>query len=201
MAGFTLTVTQRKGGVGRSYAGAVKSRAFAELLVDEVHRDDSQPHRVFDPDDLQRLADSIKRWRWVVLVGERRLRACKLAGLDRVRVEFVEREPNKPSRTSFAPTSLTRAKSRLKCGWLHGAGLGRRIKRRAERYQRARLPGGRWPAWTRSRGLPTACTRMAGIDARAVTPPEGPKIAGADQSPPGPPPAGGAGVRVPRAAS
>jgi len=89
------------------YAAAVKSRAFAELPVDAVERDETQPREEFDREDLQRLADSIVRFgqlapirvrhdeargRWVVLVGERRLRACKLAGLDRVRVEFVERE-------------------------------------------------------------------------------------------------------------
>jgi len=89
------------------FAGAVKSRAFAELPVDAVERDECQPREEFDPDDLRRLADSITRFgqlapirvrhdpgrnRWVVLVGERRLRACKLAGLERVRVEFVERE-------------------------------------------------------------------------------------------------------------
>lgn len=89
------------------YGGAIKSRAFAELPVDEVHRDETQPRTVFDEGDLQRLSESIKRFGqlspirvrrdearglWVVLVGERRLRACKLAGLQRVRVEFVERE-------------------------------------------------------------------------------------------------------------
>jgi ParB family chromosome partitioning protein len=89
------------------FAGAVKSRAFAELPVDQVDRDEAQPREEFDADDLRRLADSILRFgqlapirvrrddargRWVVLVGERRLRACKLAGLERVRVEFVERE-------------------------------------------------------------------------------------------------------------
>ncbi len=88
------------------YAGAVKSRAFAELPVDAVGRDESQPREEFDGEDLRRLAESIVRFGqlapirvrrddargcWVVLVGERRLRACKLAGLDRVRVEFVER--------------------------------------------------------------------------------------------------------------
>jgi ParB family chromosome partitioning protein len=66
-----------------------------------------QPRTEFDEADLTRLAESIKRFgqlapirvrydagqdRWVVLVGERRLRACRLAGLERVRVEVVERE-------------------------------------------------------------------------------------------------------------
>lgn len=88
------------------FEGAVRSRAFGELPVDAVGRDESQPREDFDPDDLERLASRLRRFgqlapirvrrdeaagRWVVLVGERRLRACKLAGLERVRVEFVER--------------------------------------------------------------------------------------------------------------
>jgi ParB/RepB/Spo0J family partition protein len=89
------------------YDGAVKSRAFAELPLDAIVRDETQPREEFDPTELRWLADSIARFgqispirvrhdeargKWVVLVGERRLRACKLAGLDRVRVEFVERD-------------------------------------------------------------------------------------------------------------
>ncbi|MFO0951197.1 MAG: ParB/RepB/Spo0J family partition protein [Isosphaeraceae bacterium] len=88
------------------YAGAVKSRAFGELPVDALTVGE-QPRTEFDQAELERLADSIKRFgqlapvrvrfdagqgSWVVLVGERRLRACRLAGLERVRVEFVERE-------------------------------------------------------------------------------------------------------------
>jgi ParB family chromosome partitioning protein len=88
------------------YAGAVKSRAFAELPVAAIQCA-PQPREVFEPEALKRLADSIKRFgqlapirvrhdldrgAWVVLVGERRLRACVLAGLERVRVELVERE-------------------------------------------------------------------------------------------------------------
>jgi ParB family transcriptional regulator, chromosome partitioning protein len=88
------------------YEGAIRTRAFAELPVSAVVRDESQPREEFDPEDLRRLAESIKRFgqlapirvrhdadrnRWVVLVGERRWRACQLAGLERVRVEFVDR--------------------------------------------------------------------------------------------------------------
>jgi ParB family transcriptional regulator, chromosome partitioning protein len=88
------------------FEGAIRSRAFGELPVDAVARDEGQPREDFDASDLERLASSIRRFgqlapirvrrdeaagRWVVLVGERRLRACKLAGLERVRVEFVER--------------------------------------------------------------------------------------------------------------
>lgn len=87
------------------YAGAVRSRAFAEMPLEAIACED-QPRTAFDPEDLHRLAESIRRFgqlapirvrrdeptgRWVVLVGERRLRACRMAGLERVRVELVER--------------------------------------------------------------------------------------------------------------
>jgi ParB family chromosome partitioning protein len=87
------------------FAGAVKSRTFGEMPVDAIACA-PQPRTEFDEEDLARLAESIKRFgqlapirvrhdaprnEWVVLVGERRLRACRLAGLERVRVEFVER--------------------------------------------------------------------------------------------------------------
>jgi ParB family transcriptional regulator, chromosome partitioning protein len=90
------------------YAGAVRSRAFAELPLDAIDRDATQPRTEFDEEELSRLTASIKRFgqlapirvrpnaeapgRWVVLVGERRWRACGLAGLEKIRVEFVERE-------------------------------------------------------------------------------------------------------------
>jgi ParB family chromosome partitioning protein len=88
------------------YAGATRSRMFAELPVDAIACN-LQARTEFDQGDIERLAASIKRFGqlapirvrhdaekngWVVLVGERRLRACRLAGLEKVRVEFVERE-------------------------------------------------------------------------------------------------------------
>ena len=73
------------------YAGATRSRMFAELPVDAITCN-LQARTEFDPGDLERLATSIKRFgqlapirvrhdaergTWVVLVGERRLRACR----------------------------------------------------------------------------------------------------------------------------
>lgn len=113
-ANISQTVAQRPSapqaaptaGQADKYAGAVRARMFAELPVEAIAAD-PQPRTEFDSEDLERLAASIKRFgqlapirvrhdpardTWVVLVGERRLRACKLAGLERIRVEFVERE-------------------------------------------------------------------------------------------------------------
>lgn len=87
------------------YAGAVRSRAFAELPVAAITCE-TQLRSEFDEGDLLRLAESLKRYgqlapirvrwdeagaRWMVLVGERRLRACRQAGIETVRVELVER--------------------------------------------------------------------------------------------------------------
>ena len=87
------------------YGGAVKSKTFAEIPLAQVDRDPTQPREEFEEADLQRLAASIARrgqlqpirvtpgaepGRWVVLVGERRFRACKLAGLATIKAEFVE---------------------------------------------------------------------------------------------------------------
>lgn len=87
------------------YAGATRSRCFAEMPVDAIIAGE-QPRTEFDDEELRRLAESIQRFgqlapirvrydeptgRWIVLVGERRLRACRLAGLERIRVELVER--------------------------------------------------------------------------------------------------------------
>jgi ParB family chromosome partitioning protein len=111
-ANIAQTVTPRPGITPRpvdvppdKYEGAVKSRTFAEMPIDAIACA-PQPRTEFDEAELKRLADSIRRFgqlapirvrhdaeqnRWTVLVGERRLKACRLAGLKRVRVEFVER--------------------------------------------------------------------------------------------------------------
>jgi ParB family chromosome partitioning protein len=89
--------------------GSKAIRSFVEVPIDAIDRDETQPRQDFDsPEavaDLERLALSIAhfgqltpiraridaaRGRWIVLVGERRLRACRLAGLATVRVELVE---------------------------------------------------------------------------------------------------------------
>jgi ParB family chromosome partitioning protein len=113
-ANIAGTVSQRGGSTAVSapeastdrFAGATRSRSVGELPVDAIVADE-QVRTEFDDDDLARLGASIKRFgqlapirvrfdegrgAWVVLVGERRWRACRLAGLPKVRVEFVERE-------------------------------------------------------------------------------------------------------------
>ena len=113
-ANISQTVAQRPSdppaapttGQADKYAGAIRTSMFAELPVEAITAD-PQPRIKFGDEDLERLAASIKEFgqlapirvrhdpardTWVVLVGERRLRACKLAGLERIRVEFVERE-------------------------------------------------------------------------------------------------------------
>jgi ParB family transcriptional regulator, chromosome partitioning protein len=79
-------------GPGTAVAGAY----FEEVPVDEITPNSRQPRQVFDEDLLAELADSIKAvgllqpvvvrkvepGRYELVMGERRWRACQLAGLD-----------------------------------------------------------------------------------------------------------------------
>jgi ParB family chromosome partitioning protein len=74
---------------------------FTHLSPDDLHLHASQPRKNFDDDQLAELAESIKRvgvltpllvekdeetGKWMLIAGERRLRASKIAGLESVPV-------------------------------------------------------------------------------------------------------------------
>ena len=78
------------------YVGAARVKDALAIEVDRLSPDPDQPRKEFDPQALADLAASLKargqlqpirvRWddaaaRWVVIAGERRYRAAKLAGL------------------------------------------------------------------------------------------------------------------------
>jgi ParB family chromosome partitioning protein len=78
------------------WQGVTKSKNAVEIPVDKIDRDPGQPREDFDADSLDRLAESLRtrgqlqpiRVRWdegrgvyVVVVGERRWRAARMAGL------------------------------------------------------------------------------------------------------------------------
>lgn len=78
------------------WKGVAKSRNAVEVPVDRIDRDPTQPREEFDPDAIARLAESLAargllqpirvRWdesanKYLIIAGERRWRAAKLAGL------------------------------------------------------------------------------------------------------------------------
>jgi ParB family chromosome partitioning protein len=88
------------------YAGLEYEHRFARVPVERLLAD-AQVRADFDEAELDELAQSIRQFgqlspirvlwdasrrRWKVLTGERRLRACRRAGLDTVRCELLERE-------------------------------------------------------------------------------------------------------------
>lgn len=85
--------------------GIVKAKDVAIIPVARIDRDPDQPREEFDEEALRRLADSLSRRgqlqpirvRWdegrgvyVILVGERRWRAARLAGLETLSCVVVE---------------------------------------------------------------------------------------------------------------
>jgi ParB family transcriptional regulator, chromosome partitioning protein len=81
------------------FQGRSQLREACLIRLDRIIRDPDQPRTEFDADSLQRLADSLKqrgqlqpirvRWhddwqQYVVVIGERRWRAAKLAGLESI---------------------------------------------------------------------------------------------------------------------
>jgi ParB family chromosome partitioning protein len=87
------------GGAPERWRGVERSRDMAMVPVEKIDRDPDQPRTEFDEEDLARLAESLRirgqlqpiRVRWdegrgayVVLAGERRWRAARMAGLDKL---------------------------------------------------------------------------------------------------------------------
>lgn len=85
--------------------GVAKVKNVAQIPVDKIGPDPAQPREEFDEDALVRLGDSLKvrgqlqpiRVRWdeskglyVILVGERRWRAARMAGLPTLSAVIVE---------------------------------------------------------------------------------------------------------------
>ena len=78
----------------------------AELPIDSIDPNPEQPRRVFEPEQLERLADSIRRHgvlqpvvveragdRYQLVVGERRLRATRAAGRSTIPAVIAQVEP------------------------------------------------------------------------------------------------------------
>ncbi len=85
--------------------GVVRSKDAASVALDRIVADPDQPREEFEPESLQRLADSMTsrgqlqpiRVRWdegrgayVIVCGERRWRAAKLAGLPSLACVIVD---------------------------------------------------------------------------------------------------------------
>lgn len=87
--------------------GLTRDKAAARISIDRIVADPDQPRREFDPAELAQLAESLRsrgqlqpiRVRWseeqgayVVLVGERRWRAARMAGLAELSCVVQEQE-------------------------------------------------------------------------------------------------------------
>jgi ParB family chromosome partitioning protein len=87
--------------------GLTRDKAAARISIDRIVADPDQPRREFDATDLEALAESLRtrgqlqpvRVRWseeqgayVVLVGERRWRAARMAGLTELACVVQEQE-------------------------------------------------------------------------------------------------------------
>lgn len=90
-----------------STLGRTRNRTAGIVDINLVIPDPDQPRRDFNPEDLQRLADSLKKrgqlqnvrvrfsehhQKWMLISGERRYRAALLAGLTTLKAEFVEHD-------------------------------------------------------------------------------------------------------------
>jgi ParB family chromosome partitioning protein len=97
-----------KSSIERQSQGRKRLDAAAVIRVDRIIPDPNQPRAEFDPEDLARLAESLRergqlqpirvRWddaldRYIVVVGERRWRSAQIAGLETLACVVVHGEP------------------------------------------------------------------------------------------------------------
>jgi len=103
------TASPARSAVERQAEGRKRLDAACVIRVDRIAPDPAQPRAEFDEEPLAQLAASIRdrgqlqpirvRWdadadRYVIVVGERRYRAARLAGLDTVACVVVVGEPS-----------------------------------------------------------------------------------------------------------
>ena len=94
----------------REAATAAGEAPTSELPIDLIDPNPEQPRRVFQEEELERLAASIRQHgvlqpvvvrragdRYELVVGERRWRASQLAGLARLPVVVSDVEPRRPA--------------------------------------------------------------------------------------------------------
>ena len=115
--GESMGATQRAGGMSAAappqvvtnrYQGLARIKGALELPLDRVAPDPDQPRKEFDPEAIERLAGSLKqrgqiqpirvRWdesvqTWIIIAGERRWRAARLAGLATIASVEVQGAP------------------------------------------------------------------------------------------------------------
>ncbi len=98
------------------WQGVVKSRSAVEIPLDKIERDPTQPREEFEPEALARLSESLRtrgllqpiRVRWdessnayILIAGERRWRAAKMAGLSTMTAIVVEGELDQGERLAI----------------------------------------------------------------------------------------------------
>ncbi|MBX9626143.1 MAG: ParB/RepB/Spo0J family partition protein [Gemmataceae bacterium] len=87
--------------------GRTRAREAGHMEIEQIVPDPNQPRKEFDPDALDRLAQSLQkhgqllpvrvRWdaalgRWVIISGERRYQAAKRAGMKTLACVFIDKE-------------------------------------------------------------------------------------------------------------
>ncbi|HMB03890.1 MAG TPA: ParB/RepB/Spo0J family partition protein [Isosphaeraceae bacterium] len=107
--GESMEAPAGRSAIERQSEGRKRLDNAAVIRVNRIIRDPNQPRTEFDPDALDRLAQSLRergqlqpirvRWddatsRYVVVVGERRWRAAQLAGLEMLACIVVTGEPS-----------------------------------------------------------------------------------------------------------
>jgi ParB family chromosome partitioning protein len=93
--------------------GVVRSRDVSLIAIDRIERDPAQPRAEFDPESLERLAQSLRQRgqlqpiqvrydaaleRYVIVCGERRWRAARMAQMESLACVIVEKEMSSQER-------------------------------------------------------------------------------------------------------
>lgn len=105
-------IEAKEAAAGR-YEGRTKHREAGHLDISKIAPDPAQPRKHFDKTAIERLAKSLERHgqiqpirvrfseelgKWVILAGERRYQAAKLAGRKSLACIFVEKELSESER-------------------------------------------------------------------------------------------------------